>query len=179
MLQIITPESEVYDESTNRFYTVKSQVLRLEHSLVSISKWESKWKKPFLHTEQKTDEELKSYVKYMTLTQNVNDLVYEVLSTENYDNISNYIKDPMTATWFAESNGTLNRRIITSEIIYYWMFANNIPMECQKWHLNRLITLIRVCVEESKPPKKIGKSSLAQRNRALNEARKARLKTRG
>ena len=179
MLQITIPEGEIYNERNNRFYQIKSQDIRLEHSLVSISKWESKWGKPFLHTKNKTDEELKDYVKCMTITQNVKDIVYENLSSENYKEIANYIELPMTATWFSKSDGPPSRRIITSEILYYWMFSNNIPMECQKWHLNRLITLIKVCVEESNPSKKMGKSALLQRNKSLNAARKAKLKTKG
>lgn len=180
MLQITVPEKEIYDESTNEFITVKECTLQLEHSLISLSKWESKWCKPFIHTPDKTVEETIDYVKCMTITQHVNPLVYQCLTSKNIREINQYIEAPMTATTFSDDrNGKRNREIITSEILYYQMIALNIPFECQKWHLNRLITLIRVCAIKNQPPKKMSKQELVSRNRALNEARKKQLNSKG
>lgn len=179
MLRITIPETEFYDETKEEFITYKAQVLQLEHSLVSISKWESHWNKPFLSGKDKTFEELLDYVKCMTITQNVSDDVYRRLTRQNVDEINTYIESPMTATTFSDRKESPNREIITSEIIYYWMVTFNIPFECQKWHLNRLLTLIKVCNIKTNPPKKMGRQELAQRNRELNAARKARLNTKG
>ena len=179
MLHIVVPASERYDEINNLFINTKEQTLNLEHSLVSISKWEMKWHKPFLSTNDKTKEEIKSYVKCMTLTQNVNPEIYDSLSDENYDEIKEYIEAPMTATWFSESKKGGGRDIITSELIYYWMISLQIPFECQKWHLNRLPTLVRVCNEKNAPSKKMSRQAILQRNKALNDSRRARLHTRG
>ena len=153
-------------------FEIKGQKLALEHSLVSISKWESKWHKPYLSNETKTFEENIDYIRMMTLTKNVDPRLYYLMTQENFDEISNYINDPMTATWFSKTNDSRpNRRIITSELIYYWMISLNIPMECQKWHLNRLLTLIRVCNAESSP-KKMGKGAEARQRAAINRARR-------
>lgn len=174
MLIINVPDAEVFNSSNNEFYNVKGQTIALEHSLVSISKWESKWHKPFLYTkDKKTSEEIRDYVRCMTLTQNVNPILYTALTKENVDSIMAYIEDPMTATWFSEKEPKrASREIITSEIIYYWMIALNIPFECQKWHINRLLTLIRVCNEKNAPHKKMSKREQLSRNRALNAARR-------
>lgn len=180
MLQIVVPASELFDESTMRFISAKAQVLQLEHSLVSISKWESKWEKPFLSKKDLTSEETLDYIRCMTLTQNVSPSVYRRLTPKQIDDIFAYIGRRMSATWFVEDkNAPKNREVITSEIIYYWMIALNIPMECQKWHLNRLLTLIRVCSIKSKPPKKMKGSELAKHNHNLNASRRHRLGTKG
>lgn len=179
MLIITIPESEYYDESNEEFIIYKEQVLQLEHSLVSISKWESKWCKPFLSRDDKPAEEIIDYVRCMTITQNVAPDVYYRLTENNLTEINKYIDSPMTATTFHDDSRGGNRDIITSEIIYYWMVTFNIPFECQKWHLNRLLTLIRVCNIKSNPPKKMSKNEILRRNRELNEARKQSLKTRG
>lgn len=184
-LTIHIPSREIYNEETNEFFNVVGTTLKLEHSLVSISKWEAKWKKPFINQENKTREETIDYIKCMTLTQNVDDMVYNFLTNENLKQINDYISDPMTATWFSEETkrGIRGRnRIVTSELIYYWMIALQIPVEFQKWHLNRLITLIQVCNEEQKQAtngKKIPKREILSRNHAINEARKAALHTKG
>lgn len=180
MLQITIPAIERYDEINNEFTVSKEQVLQLEHSLVSLSKWESKWCKPFLTKSDKSYEETIDYIRCMTLTQNVDYDVYNNVSLENIKEVNSYIEAPMTATTFSnEDNKTPLREIITSEIIYYWMIALNVPFECQKWHLNRLLTLINVCNIKNKPPKKINKKDLLARNRALNESRKMALQTEG
>lgn len=180
MLKITIPQTELWDESKEEFVTFKGQTLSLEHSLVSLSKWESKWCKPFATSQEKTLEETIDYIKCMTLTQNVNDDIYNYLTRDNIEEINRYIDAPMTATWFSESNNqSSNRKQITSELIYYWMITLNIPFECQKWHLNRLLTLIRVCNEENKPAKKMSTRDIIERNRALNEARRKKLNTKG
>ena len=180
MLQIVIPASEQFDEINQEFVYGKEQTLQLEHSLVSISKWEAKWCKPFLSKEEKTVEEITDYVKCMTITQNVNPEVYSRLTQENIDQINTYIASPMTATTFSEDkHGKTNREIVTSELIYYWMIALNIPPEYQKWHLNRLLTLIRVCNIKNQPPKKMSKREIMSRNASLNAARRKQFNTNG
>lgn len=175
MLSIHIPESEVFLEDVQEFRTIKSQDLHLEHSLISLAKWESKWCKPFLGKGEKTDEEIMDYIKCMTVNQNVDPLVYTFLTNEDILKINDYIASPMTATTFNNSNKKGSREVITAEIIYYWMVSFNIPFECQKWHLNRLLTLINVCGIKNQPPKKMSKKELASRNSALNAARRKQL----
>lgn len=180
MLRITIPAQELWDSDKQEFIYTKEQVLQLEHSLVSVSKWEAKWCKTFLSKKEKTYEETVDYIKCMTITQNVNPDVYNYLTEENMKEINNYISAPMTATWFSdERTGSANNEQVTSELIYYWMIALNVPFECQKWHLNRLLTLIRVCNIKNKPPKKMSKSEIMSRNAALNAARRKQLGTKG
>jgi len=180
MLQITIPAVEQWDERKQEFVTTKEQTLQLEHSLVSLSKWESKWCKAFLTKQEKTIEETLDYIKCMTITQNVNPEVYNYLTNKNIDEINKYIEAPMTATYFSDDKIVkTSREQITAELIYYWMIALNIPFECQKWHLNRLLTLIRVCNIKNQPPKKRSKKEIMSRNAALNAARRKQLNTRG
>ena len=181
MLQIIVPITpEEWDEKTEKFIEPKTKVLQLEHSLVSLSKWESKWCKPFLSKDNMTNEETIDYIKCMTLTQNVDPTVYEHLTQQNIDDVVKYINAPMTATTFSkDENRKINNEIVTAELIYYWMIASQIPFECQKWHINRLITLIRVCNIKNQPPKKRSKRDIMQSNAALNAARRAKMHSRG
>ena len=180
MLEITVPEQELFNEATNEFIIIRSQVLKLEHSLVSISKWESKWKIPFLDKGKKTREQTIDYIRCMTITQNVNPMVYMGITNENIKAISDYIDDPMTATWFNEQQKRPGRQeIVTSELIYYWMIALNIPMECQRWHLNRLLTLVRICNIKNQKPKKMSKNEIYSRNRALNAARRQKFNSKG
>ncbi len=180
MLRIIVPAAELWDEINEEFIYKDEQALQLEHSLVSLSKWESKWCKPFLSKDEKTMEETIDYIRCMTLTQNVKPDVYECLSSENIQQVNKYIQAPMTATWFNDmGTGKRNSEQITSELIYYWMIALNIPFECQKWHLNRLFTLIRVCNIKNQPPKKRSRREIMSRNAALNAARCKQLNTSG
>lgn len=180
MLQIVIPAVEQWDELNEEFIRTKEQKLVLEHSLVSLSKWESKWCKPFLSKQERTHEEIIDYVRCMTITQNVNSQIYEYLTKENLLQINSYIDAPMTATWFNEENTRKGKNMqITSEIIYYWMIALNIPFECQKWHLNKLMTLIRVCNIKSQPPKKRSRKEMMNRNTVLNAARRKRLNSKG
>ena len=180
MLEIKVSGGEFFDEESNTFIEVKPATLRLEHSLVSVSKWESIWKKPFLKdSEGLTEEQAKSYIKCMTLNQNVNPLVYDIMSVENYSDVNNYINEDRTATWFNDTNASKSREIVTSELIYYWMVAHQIPWEAQKWHLSRLLTLIRICNLKNAPEKKMSKREILSRNKALNAARRAKLKSKG
>lgn len=181
MLTITVPLSpEGWDEAKQEFVEPKTQTLQLEHSLVSLSKWESKWKKPFYSKKEMTEEETLDYIKCMTLNKNVDPDAFYHLSRENIKDVMEYIGDPMTATTFSKDDkATNNREVITSELIYYWMIASNIPFECQKWHLNRLITLIRVCGIKNAPPKKRSKRDIMSRNAALNASRRKQMNTKG
>lgn len=181
MLELVIPlSSEGWDEEKQEFVEPKVQILRLEHSLISLSKWESKWHKSFLNTKEMSYEETIDYIRCMTLTHNVDPEVYSRLTTENIIQVRDYISDPMTATYFSEDkSGKNNREIITAELIYYWMISLGIPVEFQKWHLNKLITLIRVCNIKNAPPKKRSKRDIMSRNAALNAARKKQLNTKG
>ena len=186
MLVITIPASkpvEYYDEIKEEFFTkpgTKEQTLQLEHSLGALSKWESKWCRPFLSNPPATVEETIDYIKCMTITKNVNPEVYDNLTEENIEQIKAYINAPMTATTFYdEKNTKRNREIVTSELIYYWMIALQIPSDYEKWHINRLLTLIRVCNIKNQPPKKRSRREIMSRNAALNAARKRQLNTNG
>lgn len=178
MLTIVVGE-EGYNDEKNEFFIIDPVVLELEHSLISLSKWESIYKKPFLSDTPLTMEESIEYFKCMTLTPNIAPEVYDRLSDENIEQINEYMDDKQTATWFRNVKNPGNRDVITAEVIYHWLITFKIPFEVQHWHLNRLITLVRVCGEKSKQPKKMSKHEILERNRSLNEERKARLGTTG
>lgn len=180
MLIITIPQTELWDERKQEFITIKEQTLQLEHSLVSLSRWESKWHKAFLSKKEKTYEETLDYVRCMTITKNVAPETYYYLSNKNMELIDQYINDPMTATYISEDrNSRPNNEQVTAELIYYWMIALGIPHEYEKWHLNRLLTLIKVCNRKNTPPKKRSKKELMSRNAALNAARRKQLNSRG
>ena len=180
MIRITIPATEEWDPVKEEFVNTKETTLVLEHSLVSLSKWESKWCKPFLGKDEKTFEETVDYVRCMTITQNVDQNVYNCLTNDAINQINKYIDAPMTATKFYEDrNGPKNRETITAELIYYWMVAYNIPFECQKWHLNRLLTLIRVRSIKLAPPKKRSRSEIAIEYEQLNMSRLKALSTKG
>lgn len=179
MLQITIPAmNDLWDERNQQFLSIKETTIQLEHSLLSISKWESKWNKSFINTKDKTEDELIDYIKCMTITKNVDSNIYVCLTAENIQEIVNYINAPMTATTIRDT-GKSNHEIVTSELIYYWMISLNIPVKFEKWHLNRLITLIRVCSIKNQPAKKMSRGEIMQRNAALNAARKKRWNTKG
>lgn len=180
MLEITIPAADQWDEINQEFITTKEQTLRLEHSLVALSKWESKWCKPFFSKEEKTHEETIDYIKCMTLTQNVDENIYKCLTNKNIKQINDYISAPMTATWFSESkNRSRSNEQITAELIYYWMIALNIPFECQKWHINRLLTLVKVCNVKNQPSKKMSKRGIMSQNAAINAARRKQFNSKG
>ena len=180
MLTLEVPATELYDERLEEFITIKGITLKLEHSLVSISKWESKWKKPFLDRfHPKTTEETLDYIRCMTLTQNVDPAVYYALTPPQIKQVDDYINEEQTATTFSNVNTPPNRQIVTSEIIYYLMFSYGIPLDCQKWHLSRLLTLIRVMEIKNSPGKKMSTKEIMAQNKALNAARRSRLHSKG
>lgn len=180
MLTIHVPSAKFWDEEKEVFIRTKDTTLKMEHSLISISKWEAKWHIPFYETE-KTAEQVMSYLQCMTLNQDVDPLVYGALTVEQVNEINAYISDSMTATKiYSEDDkpGTNNQKI-TSELIYYWMIKFGIPESFEKWHLNRLLMLIRVISEEEKPKKKLSQRELMARHKAINAKRRAERKSRG
>lgn len=182
MLKIHIPETEAYSDRYEKFINVKATDIVLEHSLISISKWEAKYHKPFIDNNvEKTNDELVDYIRFMSLSSNVDPNAFKVIPQEEMDRIIEYIKDPQSATTFSdEKNGRASREIITSELIYYWMVALQIPFECQKWHINRLLTLVKICNIKNNPDKhKMSKSDIYAQNRMLNAKRRAKLHSRG
>lgn len=180
MLQITLPAVEMWDEENEMFVIAQKELtLQLEHSLVSISKWESKWCKSFFSKQEKTVEEIMDYIQCMTVTQNVNPETYNRLTKAHIQEINDYVAAPMTATTFGKEPGGNSRELVTTELIYYWMISLGIPLECQKWHLNRLITLIRVCNIKNQPAKKMSKKDIISRNAQLNAMRRQQLGTKG
>jgi hypothetical protein len=181
MLTLLVGSTEALDESTNQFIQIGGTFIELEHSLVSLQAWESKWEKPFLGDDEKTEEMLLDYVKYMARTPNLPPEIFEQFSPQNFDEINTYFNAKMTATFFAESSRPApgKKEIITAEVIYFWMVSLQVPFECQHWHLNQLLTLIRVCNEKNAPKKKSSQAEIVERNRRLNAARKKAMNTRG
>lgn len=180
MLKIISMAQELFNDEDQTFSFLPEKTLLLEHSLISISKWESKYHIPFLGKEKKTTEQTLYYIRCMLINKGVTDDVITHLSSTNFNDINDYIGDPMTATTFQNSkkdDGT--RETITSELIYYWMISFNIPMECEKWHINRLLTLIQVCNIKNAPANKLSKKDAISRQRALNDARRKKYGTKG
>jgi len=177
MLELIVSLGDGFNEETSEFVSTDVVTLKLEHSLVSLSKWEAKWEKPFLGTGDKTEEHTTDYVRMMILGESPAQEVFARISEQNYVDINNYINAKMSATWFSDSEKkTQTQEIITAELIYYWMIALGIPFECQDWHLNRLLTLIKVCNLKNAPEKQLSPQELAAQNRALNAQRRAELK---
>jgi hypothetical protein len=179
VLTIHLQSQEFFDEEKSEFVTVPGVDLELEHSLVSLSKWESIYEKPFLGKDKKTTEEILGYVRAMIVSENVPEGALSLLTEDDFDKINDYIEAKMTATWFSDKKTPPSREVITSELIYYWMISFNIPLSCENWHLNRLFTLIRVCSTKNQPEKKMSKRELMARNRALNEQRRAQYNTSG
>ena len=187
MLPITIRGGEHWDEDLEMFTYTKDVHLKLEHSLLSISNWETKWHVPYFETEL-TDEQALSYIKCMTLNKEVDDDVYNYLSIENVKEIHDYMIDTMTASSVGRISDKMNKRgekrkRVTSELIYYWMIQFNIPFTCERWHINRLIMLIEICAEENRPKNKknSGKTQkeIAAEYRAINAANKAKFKTKG
>ena len=180
MLPIVIPEREFFDQEKQEFCYMKEQKLILEHSLISISKWESKWKKPFLDKADKTPEESADYIRCMTIGKEPDVETLRWIPQDVYRQINEYIADSMTATWFNErAKRPGASQVVTSELIYYWMIAFHIPQEYEKWHLNRLLTLIKICEIKNAPQKKMKRKDIYSRNAALNAARKQKMAANG
>lgn len=182
MLTIILPATESYDEVLEQFVYSEEVVLELEHSLVSLSKWESKFRKPFLGKEKKTDEEVIFYIEAMTVSSNFSKEVYNRLTIKDVEEINAYISSTESATTFSDAHerrGPGRAEVITSELVYYWMTVYNIPFECQHWHLNRLFSLLRICNIKNSKEKKMSRSAAAAQQRSLNAQRRAQLGTSG
>ena len=181
MLSIHIKPRDLFNEKTNEFIPVKGGTLKLEHSLVSISKWESKWKIPFLSKKPKTKEQIDDYIRCMSVNGDPDPNLIASISTKDKNRIIDYIEEKQTATWFTNLDGKRNTQsdIITSERIYYWMIVYQIPHEYEKWHLSRLLTLIEICNRENTPPKNMTQAEIIARNKALNAERKAKLHSRG
>ena len=180
MLQLTIPAVELWDERTQEFISSKERTLQLEHSLVSIQKWESRWNKAFLSKKGMSYEETVDYIRCMTITQNVDPDIYNRITAEHIDQVNRYVGNSMTATTFVDDKkGKRNNEVVTAEVIYYWMVALQIPPEYRKWHLNQLLSLIRVVNVKNTPPKKMKGRDIASQNAALNAARRKRLNTRG
>lgn len=181
MLKLVIPMSPAgWDEVKEEFVEPKTITIRLEHSLVALSKWESIWHKPFFSNQDKTPEETISYIQCMTIDEDVDPEVYRHISKINEEEIFNYINNPMTATTFKEKLGKGGRgNVITTEIIYWWMTQLNIPVEFERWHINRLLTLVRVCNEKNNPGKKMSAKEIASRNAAINAANRKRFNSKG
>lgn len=173
MLELTLSGKELYDDVEEEFVNIDPVTIRLEHSLVSISKWESKWRKPFLKPNYKfSQEEFADYVKCMTITQNVDPMVYAYLSASEKKTIQDYIDTEQTATTFNNIENKPGRQIVTSELIYYWMTLYQIPFECQKWHISRLLTLIQICNIKNGNQKKMSPRAIMNQNRILNAQRR-------
>ena len=179
MLQLKITTAEGFDEAKSEFVSADGDVLELEHSLVSVSKWESKWEIPFLGSEAKTDDQVLDYVRMMFSGAEFPEHLLPHFTAENYTQINDYINAKMSATWFREVRQPPSQEVVTSELIYYWMIALGIPFECQNWHLNRLLTLIKVCNIKNSPDKKMSQREIAQQNRDLNAQRQRELGTSG
>lgn len=184
MLPLKIESAEFYDEATNEFHYVKPCTLQLEHSLISISKWEAKWHKPFIPNgklDNRTTEEMLDYIRCMTLNSNVPEEVYKALKPDDIKKIVAYITDPMTASTVSKRGGPrgVGTKFITSELVYYWMVAFNVPFECEKWHFNRLMMLLKICDAENGDKKKMNPKDVARNNAALNAARRAKMHSKG
>jgi len=180
MLTINVPATEYYDEAKQEFFSNEEYVLTFEHSLVALSKWESIWEKPFLSKDKKTNEETYSYLEAMCVTLDVPSVIFSQLSSEAVNAINKNMTSKMTATWFKEEKrDSRSAEIVTSEVIYYWMITLKIPLECETWHLNRLLTLIQVLNQKNSPKKKIGRREAMAQQKALNDARLTKLNTSG
>lgn len=178
-LQVLMSD-ELYDEKTHTFIEPEVFSLELEHSLASLSKWESREEIPFLGKEEKTSKQILDYVRDMIVTPDAPSAVFDKLSPKNLSDINDYINAKMSATWINELEPSRsNQQIITAEVIYFWMISLQIPFECQHWHLNRLITLVRVCNEKNKPQKKMNRQAALERQRQLNASRRSKHGTRG
>lgn len=179
MLHLDVVVKEEWDDTAELFVATETFTLELEHSLATLSKWESLFEKPFLGDVDKTPAETLAYIQIMIRNPEIPANLFEKLGKEHYEEIDRYINAKMTATWFRETRKRPSRDVITAEIIYHWMIAHNIWLEAEHWHLNKLLTLLKVCVEKNAPPKKMNRQQMLAERQKLNAQRKAELGTRG
>jgi hypothetical protein len=179
VLQLKIVTAEAFDEGASEFVSANFVMVELEHSLVSLSKWESKWEIPFLGSEAKTSDQVLDYVRMMFSGEEFPEELLQYFTKEHYAEINAYINAKMTATWINEPMPPVSAEVVTSELIYYWMISLGIPFECEHWHLNRLLMLIKVCNIKNAPDKKLSSREVAQRNRDLNAQRRQELGTKG
>jgi hypothetical protein len=179
MLRLTVTTVEGYDDSSSTFVASESVVIELEHSLLSLSKWESRWEIPFLGSESKTDEQTLDYVRCMFSGDEFPEELFSKLTQANYEEINEYINAPMSATTFNDNQNSASREVVTAELIYYWMIALGIPFECQEWHLNRLLTLVKVCNIKNAPAKKMTASAATAERQRLNELRRKETGSKG
>lgn len=180
MLRIVIPACELFNEATEEFVNLEELSVDLEHSLVSLSKWESEWEVPFLGKTDKTEEQALSYIKMMIVNPEPAPEIYGRITNENINAVNEYINMRMTATWVNDPpSARAGRETITAELIYYWMIALGIPLECESWHLNKLLTLIKVCNLKNAPKKKMNSAEIANKQREMNAQRRAQMGSRG
>lgn len=174
MFTLTIPGGEFWNETTEEFIHTKEQNLSLEHSLVSLAKWESRWNVPFLDKKPLSFERTVDYIRCMTLTQNVDPKVYDCITQKHVKAVKAYMDLPMTAATFKiRKNTSGSNEAITAETFYYWMISYEIPIEmCQKWHLNRLIALIRFCSIKNNPGPKMSRREILSDYAAINAARR-------
>lgn len=177
MLKLLIDSFDVWDDNSQEFITYDKKTICLEHSLLSVSKWESIYKKPFLNESEKSPQEVIDYFKCMLIDES--DSVYlNNISDKDVQKIQEYIEDPMTASWVS-GDTSRDRSVITSELIYYWMVSAQIPFETERWHLNRLLMLIRIFGEKTNPSRKKSRAQIIEEQRRLNNERRAKLGTNG
>ena len=178
MFELTIGATEHFNQETSEFEMLNGVTIELEHSLFALSKWESKFEIPFLNNDNLTDEQMMYYIQCMTITKNVDPKLYGSLSEANIITVNEYLNKKHTATWFSEHGNGPGRRtsneIVTSELIYFWLTACQIPFECEHWNLKRLLTLIQVCNEKNKPQKKMDRKTMMNKHRSVNASRRPR-----
>jgi len=179
MLRVHVAIAEDFDDAISQFIEADGITLCLEHSLLSLSKWESRWEIPFLGKTEKTNEQIIDYIRAMFLGEEFPEVVVNSFTAEHYNSITSYIDAKMTATWFGEARESPSQEVVTSELIYYWMIQAGVPFECQNWHLNRLLTLLKICSIKNGPKKKMNWGEAKRRQRELNDQRRREMGTRG
>lgn len=178
MFKVTIREQKIFDEETSTFYDIQETTIRMEHSLLAVAKWESKWKVPFLsETRKQTPEEILDYIRCMCI-DDIDPVILKGLSRKNIAQITEYMEDTATASWVNNSvnKGQKNKKVVTSELIYYYMSALNIPFECESWNIKRLIMLIEIASIEQQPPKKMPKGDMIAKRNSLNQARLAKMR---
>lgn len=153
--------------------------LQFEHSLRSLSKWESKNKIAFLAGREKTPAQMVDYYRCMLLSPEDPDLVY-LLDPSQMEELTNYINENQTASSVPNEGPTqYNPETTTSELVYFWMTALKINWEAQDWHFSRLMMLVQITSYKQQPPKKRNPREVLSDMRRENERRKKLFNTSG